>query len=47
MSKQWKGIGKPCFEIFLRAKVVNVKIVVEPFKKLLRICEYILYLLKR
>ena len=30
MSKHWKGVKKPCFEMFHSEKVINVITVMEP-----------------
>ena len=35
-----EGLGKLCFEVFMRPQAVTVKIVVNPFQKLERNSEY-------
>ena len=40
VSKLWKSFKKRCFEIFMRAKVVNMKIVIKPLIKLVRNFEF-------
>ena len=32
MSKYLKGLNKPCIEMFMGTKVVNMKVVIEPLR---------------